>query len=51
MEQRLKERTHEAVKSIGGQKHSRLDRPMIPGQSEHFVIDEIKKAVDRTRND
>lgn len=51
MEQRLAERTHKAQKSLGGQKHSRLDRPMIPGQSEHFVIDEIKKHVERTRND
>ena len=51
MKKRLAERTVDASKSVGAQKHSKPNRPMLVNQKEHFVIDEIKKQVDRTRND
>ena len=40
---RKAKRTIEAQQSLGPQKHSKPGSPMIPGQTEHFVIDEIKK--------
>ena len=43
LEQRKAERTLEAQVSLGAQKHSKPHRPMLPGQTEHFIIDEIKK--------
>lgn len=35
----------EAVK-LGPQTHSKVDMPKIPGSSEYFILDEIKKRMD-----
>ena len=48
-EQRTAERTHRAQESLGPQKHSKPGSQMIPGQTEHFVIDEIKRRVDLSK--
>ena len=46
-EERLREDEKiEGQKSLGPQKHSKPDRKMVPG-GEHFILDEIKKVVDR----
>ncbi len=34
-----------AVK-LGPQSHSKVDMPKIPGSSEYFILDEIKKRMD-----
>ena len=34
--------------SLGPQSHSKPSMPMIPGSSEHFILDEINKQVKRT---
>jgi hypothetical protein len=32
--------------ALGPQKHSKLDMPKIPGQTEYFILDEIKKRIE-----
>ena len=43
LDQRKSERKLQAQKTLGPQKHSKPGSAMIPGQTEHFIIDEIKK--------
>lgn len=32
--------------ALGPQSHSKTNKPMLPGQTEYFILDEIKRRID-----
>ena len=45
------ERKVEAQQYLGPQQHSKRFNPMDPNRFSSFMLDEIKKKVNNTRND
>ena len=47
--EKARAKEEEAQKSLGPQKHSKPAMPQIPGSMSDFIIEEIKKTVDRNK--